>query len=328
AWAESLHEHALLNAESAVALSFLILLFLRGTAKESLKGDADLSIWWLAAIPAVIALAFAGILNAPFLYDDYTHITDAAQASWASIAQQFGPVEHKPGLFFRPVGFAIYWWHYQLLSGHPELWHPASLALHVICAFLVFCLIRLLGLSRLAGLAGALLFAMNGVTAEAVAWIDARFDLIATLLVLLSLILIFRYADTGVFGWMAGALAAGVCAMLTKESAFALPLLASCLPVIDSRLRNRRIWRAVLSMAILSAVLFAYRWWALGGIGGYGTRLSIYHSLNALFFRQWALLFFPLKWAAAGPLARAAACAIAVVLLVSAWIAKPSRGML
>jgi hypothetical protein len=74
-------------------------------------------------------------------------------------------------------------------------------------------------------------------------------------------------------------------------------------------------------------MLFAYRWWALGGIGGYADRTGVsavwrsrpLHTSEALFFRQWAFLFFPVNWtaplewwlraAAVGFLAMMAVCA-------------------
>ena len=51
----------------------------------------------------MILLVYWRVLGAPFLYDDYTHIDDARRADWPTILAAFGPVEHPPGLFFRPL---------------------------------------------------------------------------------------------------------------------------------------------------------------------------------------------------------------------------------
>src|ERR1700722_902628 len=91
-------QHALMNVEGIIALSF-------------------------------VALLFTPILRTPFLYDDYTHITDASQFTWRSVAHQFGPVTGL-GLFFRPVGFFFYWLNYLLARANPVWWHLSSIALH------------------------------------------------------------------------------------------------------------------------------------------------------------------------------------------------------
>jgi hypothetical protein len=95
-------------------------------------------------------------------------------------------------------------------------------------------------------------------------------------------------------------------AVYTKESAFCLPLLPAALLPFLPRAQWRRAIAASLALASVCAILFAYRWWALGGIGGYADRTGVsavwhsrpLHTSEALFFRQWAFLFFPVNWSA------------------------------
>jgi hypothetical protein len=312
-----LSQHALLNVEGFIAVGFLAALFVRGgQGNARVASFAGWRFGAAVAIALVISFSFAPIVRTPFLYDDYTHITDASRFTWRSVVEQFEPVSGR-GLFFRPVGFFLYWLNYLWAGDDPAWWHASSIALHVVCSCLVYALCRELGVSWLASLAGALLFAVTGLAAETVAWIDARFDLMATLLVLLSLILVCR-------GWLMGGLALGAAGMLCKESAYCLPLLIASLTFFkDDR---RRLLRAAAWAGVVAALLFAYRWWALGGIGGYGLRLNALRSAEALFFRQWALLFFPFNWPApASPVFRWTVAMLPFVLAAAAWMAKAPR---
>jgi hypothetical protein len=261
-------QHALMNVEGIVALSFLAILYARGRESELEPTGGAQGYLAVAAIVVVVSLAFAPIFRSPFLYDDYTHITDASRFTWRSVALQFGPVAGR-GLFFRPVGFFFYWLNYLWARADPEWWHASSIALHACCSCLTYALCREVGVSRPASLGGALLFGLSGVSAEAVAWIDARFDLMATALVLGSLIFVCRYSATARTTWLAGALAAGTCAMLSKESGFCLPFLIASLALFRDRKDWKRIGRAASFTGVLAVVLFTYRWWAIGGIGGY-----------------------------------------------------------
>jgi hypothetical protein len=121
-----------------------------------------------------------------------------------------------------------------------------------------------------------------------------------------------------------------VCAALavyTKESAFCLPLLPVALLPFLPRAQWRRAIAASLALGSVCAILFAYRWWALGGIGGYADRTGVsavwhsrpLHTSEALLFRQWAFLFFPVNWSV--PLEwwlRAAASGFLAMLVVYA----------
>jgi hypothetical protein len=329
-------QHALMNTEGIVALSFLAILCTRSRRSDHASFgsfDALQPALVVAMIAVVISIAFVPIVRTPFLYDDYTHITDASRFTLRSIVQQFGPVIGR-GLFFRPVGFFLYWLNYLWAGANPTLWHACNIALHAICSCLTYVLCREIGLSQPASLGGALLFGFNGVSAEAVAWIDAGFVSVTTLLVLLSLIFVCRYAASGRTVWLVGALASGACGMLSKETGYCLPFLIACLALFRHRKDRQPIWRAACFAGAFAVLLFAYRWWALGGIGGYAgaageaviLNFSVARTLDALLLREWAVLFFPFNWSApASPMLRAALAAIPFALAACAWMVRPPR---
>lgn len=343
--------HALLNTESFVALAFLILVFLRSRPGQAGPLDREHNRYLgvavfrylgvVALLCAVVGAAYWSILDTPFLYDDYTHITAAANSTLRTVLAAFGPVAHKPGLFFRPFGFFVYWLSFLWAGAHPRSLHVSSLVFHAASCVLLFALCRQLRMTWTGSLAAALLFALNASSAETVSWIDARFDLMTTSLVLGSLLCLCRFLESGRRVWILAALPIGACAMLSKESAFCLPLLAACLWFFRPEFRHedeqderRRLWTGCAWLAGLAVALFGYRWWALGGIGGYRTspgqvdlsRFHPIHTLNALVLRDWAILFFPLNWSAPpSTLLRIFLISTPIVLAACAWWARIPR---
>jgi len=342
--------HALLNTEAFLALAFLLLVFLRSNPGGAGPHDREPNRYKRVAVVlcAVVLAAYWRVLNSPFLLDDYTHITDATNSTLRSVLAAFGPVEHKPGLFFRPFGFFIYWLNFLWAGAHPRPWHFSSLVLHAASCLLLFALCRQIRITWIGSLAAALLFALNAGSAEAVSWIDARFDPMTTSLVLGSLLCFCRFLESGRRLWMLLALAIGACAMFSKESAYCLPLLAASFWFFRPELRfhdagderaepdkQLSLWIGCTWFAALSVALFAYRWWALGGVGGYRSspgqvdvgHFHPIHTLNALVLRDWAILFFPLNWSAPpGPLLRVFLISIPLVLAACGWWARmPKR---
>jgi hypothetical protein len=332
--------HALLNAESLVALSFLLAVFLRSKNRSDFSRDVAPTRYvpMFLALCCAILLVYWPLLDAPFVYDDYTHITDARNSTWQTILDSFGPVEHKPGLFFRPFGFFIYWLNYLVAGTDPRMWHASSMILHASCSCLLFALCRELGLSNAGSFGAALLFTLSGAATEGVAWIDGRFDPTATFFVLLSLLCLCRYLASGRSAWMASACVAGISAVLSKESAFCLPLLAGCLWFFRPADQEKR--RLIIGCAFLASVavaVFVYRYWALGGIGGYRTaeggvnigQFSAVRMLNAVLVRDWTILFFPINWSRApGTLLTAFVYSAPIALAACAWRARLPRRIL
>ena len=331
-----LSPHSLLNIESLVAIAFLLALLIRARP-SALPTKASPQPDWRLCLGLCLAvfLVYARALGSPFLYDDYTHITDARDATWRSILAAFGPVEHPPGLFYRPFGFLIYWLNYQLAGPDPRLWHAASLAFHAIDACLVYTLSLALRLGKISSAAAAVLFAFSGAAVEPAAWIDSRFDPMATMLVLASLLCVCRFLDYPHTKWVIAACLFGIAGFTSKESAFCLPLLVACLWFFRSD-RNQRLALALAATGTVAAAAFVYRWWALGGIGGYRSAggasnlesFSLVRLLNAVFIRDWTILFFPINWS--GPLAITLAALLmltpvvfAIVLWRGSRIARP-----
>ncbi len=323
--------HALLNLESAIALSFLIALVLRSRASgpvQAAERSARLDLLFLPLLAALALAGFACILRAPFVSDDYTHISEAARSNWRALPRLFGAEQFQPGLFFRPISFLLYRLNYLWAGPHPERWHAGSILLHALDAWLLYLLCRRgLRFTRAAGLCTGLVFAVSAAAAEPVAWIDAGFDLIATGFVLAALLFTCAYFDAPNRRDLALALISAAAALLSKESAFCLPALILCIASLHPRPIAARVRSAFLLITGLCVVIFAYRWWALGGFGGYTVRGSsaldqlrtnFLPRANGLFVRLWTILLFPINWSTTAALSLKAAAAALPVIFAAA----------
>ena len=166
------------------------------------------------------------------------------------------------------------------------------------CA-LVWLLARRLSLQPIPATVAALIFAVHGARPEVVAWAGARFDLLATFFTLAALVVTLRATLQRRSLWAVAGLA--TLALLSKEAAFSLPLLILLLIPFRPDLERPYILRAAAVVAAACVAVLIYRTWYLGGVGGYVSasgepsifQFSAVRSAKALFFRQWAILFFP-----------------------------------
>ena len=276
------------------------------------SGNTLIRVAWTDAISVacVILIGLANFwqtLSYSFLSDDFYLVTLAASTRGYSAAL----FKHGGGTeFFRPVGglalAVTAWW-----AGTDVFsWHLASLLLHLANSALVFLLISRLFSNRPAALIASLLFAIHGTRPEAVAWVSGRFDLISGFFILTGLLLYIAHvrllgrARSRATACYVGSLLAMALAILTKESAYAFPaLLMLTLAVCPGA--SRQDAKRTLPFWALAIVLFAIRWWALGGIGGYTDErtgkpeafsLGMVSITKALALRIWSALYFPINW--------------------------------
>lgn len=169
---------------------------------------------------------------------------------------------HDPLAYFRRLGFFEYYRPLAFVS-HALDWsiwgqramgfHLTNVALHAIASLLVAVLGRRLYGRRVALVAG-LLFALHPASHEAVYWIAARFDLLATCFMLASLLWLLR---DGVASYWIGVVCFAL-ALLSKESALSLPVIAAAADVIvkkrDWETTARRLVPLLLVVAAYAVV--------------------------------------------------------------------------
>ena len=149
--------------------------------------------------------------------------------------------------YFRPLGFLTHAFDAWAWDGLPAGFHITNVLLHAVNGVLVFLLARRVMSLPLAGLAAAL-FVSHASNQEAVFWVSARFDVLATLFVLTAVLLTTRASWASVAG---GALAFAL-ALLSKEAALATPLIVGAYIVFVERATWRRT--AIVIGALLATI--------------------------------------------------------------------------
>lgn len=298
------------NAESIIALDFLLIVFLRVRSQRDYGKVARTAphIVFIACTAIVAFVPFSITIGAPLVHDSYTHVGEAATETWRQVRAFF---THPSGgdLFYRPLGYLSYWLDFRWAGYDPFRWHLWSVIFHVVNTCLVYALATQLAFSRFAAVVAALVFALHGSRAEAVSWVAARFDLLACFFVLLSLLSLNKWVQTRRPRWYAAMIFGALLAVLSKESAYCLPLLALGMIPFKPRSLTRDLLRCSAVLFAVSSAAFSYRFWVLKGVGGYRAdggesallHFSLIRTIKPLFFRQWALLFFPINWSTSLP---------------------------
>jgi len=324
-----------LNAEGVLALSFLLLTLCRRDApsREAPGTTRSTTVISVSAVLMCTGLAFVPALDNPLLHDAYTHVTSAATQTWAGLVHSV--VAHPTGgdEFFRPLGYFTYWLDAKWAGTNPIAWNLWNLGLHLVNTCLVWALARRLSRGVMCATVAALLFGLHGARPEVVAWVGARFDLLATFFVLAALLALNVFVDTGATHWYGVLAFCAFCSFLSKESAYCLPLLALLLIPFHDPTARRRILSGAALIAAVCVVVLAYRTWFLGGIGGYKTEtgtpfIFIFNpilTIKALLFRQWAILLFPVNWSAASLILKWAVLLMVIVAAAFPLASTASR---
>ena len=267
-----------------LVLNGVFLLNLLFGGKRVRSEDCSQETAWFArcgsAAFALLLVAFTVALYLPALQvniadHDWTNRHFGVElASPAAVAHLF--VNPAIDGMYRPLAHLSFRLDYRIFGDSLWGYHLQSIALHVLNSMLVVLLGAHLGMLPAVSRGAALLFAASSVHFEAVLWPAARFDPLATLFCLLSLLCFIRYwkAPGYAVGYLVASLSCFVVGILNKETAYSLVLLIPALIV------TRRLWglppvalrKALLFVAALSAcaaILIGIRIRLFGSLGGY-----------------------------------------------------------
>lgn len=179
-------------------------------------------------------LVYANAIGHPFVHDDVVFIQqNTSIGRWDNIGEAFS----RPGVplqslklttpYYRPVLEIFYRAEYALWGMHPAGFHLFNIVLHVLNAFLVYCLALGWRLKRGWAFAAALLFLVHPLQSEAVACVSGISNLVVAFFFLLGFVgyLKARQAEGRSWGvWTAVALGSFVFALFSKEQAVAFPV--------------------------------------------------------------------------------------------------------
>src|ERR671912_541066 len=182
-----------------------------------------------ATAAAVIAAATVAVywqaLDAGFVGDDVMILHRLRTLTGAAEVARFFRAEFFE--YYRPLGFVAHAADWAIAGADARQFHLTNLLLHTANAVLVLLIGRSLAPGTSAGLIAALLFTLHASNHEAVVWISARFDLMATFFSLAAL----SWMVSGGRGSVALPPVFFLLAVLSKEAAVAMPVAAAAFAV-------------------------------------------------------------------------------------------------
>ena len=238
----------------------------------------------LAIVVLLGLLVYANTLQVPFYFDDYTNIINIPLVK--NLAH-FSDITTDQGYGRRYFGFLTFALNYRFHGLDVTGYHLVNTAIHLAAALLVYRLVSLTfrtpcfssgrhdeGVDPRAGfvaLLAALLFVAHPLQTQAVTYIVQRFASLAAMLYLLSLTCYIRARLCRIepggravtaLAWLAAALVSALLAMLTKETAFTLPIV---ILLYELLFFTGRLKRKLLAIACAVPVLAgsAVTLWAL-----------------------------------------------------------------
>ena len=200
-------------------------------ASERFRALSVRRLWFAMALTFFVIIAYLPSVSINFWVHDWTHRHIGAElTSWREVARLF--VHPQVDGMYRPLAFLSFALDYRLFGVSLWGYHLQNIGLHLINTFLVWGLGRELGFERETSRLAAALFAVASIHFEAVLWPAARFDLLACVFSLVSLLLFIRswkLEGKSSFCFGALSLAMFVVAVLNKETSYCLVLVAPAL---------------------------------------------------------------------------------------------------
>ncbi|MBI1746189.1 MAG: glycosyltransferase family 39 protein [Acidobacteria bacterium] len=281
-----------------------------------------------AAIVSVITLyGYFNTLTSYFVGDDHFVLRACASMGLSDIAHLF---RFGQPSFIRP----IYWLsllHDYFFWGHnPIGFHLTNVLLQIANALLLFGILISLTERIEIALLGAFLFATHPIHSEVIAWVAGRGDALVTLFGLAGLLYFIKSTRTGSRSYLGFFYLFFILALLTKETAVVLPIIAIILDFLVLKSVSRlTFFKRLLSYFPFCVILLAYlvwRYFLLHGLGGYEGRHFLnlsYSSLRAVFIGSFEYLLLPYNQSRLAPFPILKA--ILVVIIVSPLFAFASR---
>jgi Dolichyl-phosphate-mannose-protein mannosyltransferase len=226
-----------------------------------------------ATLVALAALVFLPAVWSGFVADDFVLLQTAQLfrgLGWALHHNDLGQ-PGTSGHFYRPLWVTWNGWWFRAFGSSALAFHLLSILLYAIVTLEVWLLARRL-LGPIRGWIAAAAFALYPRHGESVAWISGNTDLTAVVPALGALLVLSTRWRSWIRVPIAVALA--IVAVLCKEVAYVLPLLATALVIaLAGRWTSvrRGDWIGIAAMTLSLAAVLTVRGEVLGGVGGYAT---------------------------------------------------------
>jgi tetratricopeptide (TPR) repeat protein len=244
------------------------------------KKDPSRPVWqspffWLILLPVVLYIKivffdFTALDDQFFVVDQASFNQDSGNLFSVFNRGLFVP---QNDVYYRPIFLIDLILENQLFGSKPWGYHLTSLVFHLLSVCLLFVFLKRIRIPEIPALLLALLFSVHPVLTQTVAWIPGRNDLILMIFFLTTLILVIDYCRTPRLVLFIAQFITFLLALLTKETAVAIPVIAILL------------LRFVFSVR-LSKMLPLFGSWVLALFIWYGLRATSDPMYQGMLFQE------------------------------------------
>jgi tetratricopeptide (TPR) repeat protein len=214
----------------------------------------------LAVYGKTLQYDFIGLDDTDLIKENYNFIKDLSNLPKAFSTDVFYNPASGAGsnAYYRPLLTVSLMLDTQVGGVSPKFYHFTNLLLHFLSCLLLLKLFIRLKIDPDLSFAGALLFAVHPVLAQAVAWIPGRNDSLLTVFVLAGFIFFLRYLEKKSFLDLTLHLLFSAMALFTKEPAVFLPVLCLLYYFMFSGSSAKRNGILILSSGYAAVILLWY----------------------------------------------------------------------
>lgn len=189
--------------------------FRKESVRAVIRSDAAFGL----LLAGLLLFVYFPALTGAFVYDDAHHITRPELRSLAGLARIW--TEPSATAQYYPVSHSLFWLQHQLWGDSVVWYHLTNLALHAGAAFLLWIVLRRLGVpgARWA----AVVFALHPLCVESVAWISEQKNTLSTVFYLGAALFYLRFDERRGRAFYAAAFLLFVLALLSKSVTATLP---------------------------------------------------------------------------------------------------------
>ena len=236
----------------------------RSTAKNNDNIKSDIWQTYSVAILAVFTfLLYIQVINFDFSgFDDRVIIQENNEllSSVSNIGEVFLNDAFFQGgkqQFFRPLQNLTFMFDTIIAGGNTWMYHFTNLIFHIMAVVALYYLLLELGFSSKISLISSLLFASSPLFTHAVVWVPGRGDIMLGIFSMLFLFFLSKYLKTDNIKFLIFNFISFIFALLSKESALFLPLMA-LLFVIIMHSEKFQVNKAILPGLVYTILVILY----------------------------------------------------------------------
>jgi protein O-mannosyl-transferase len=166
----------------------------------------------------ILAEYYPAIFAETCILDDRSMLLSMSSVKYIDLSNVFFP-NSSDGLYYRPLIHLSFLFDRFVWGLEPAIMHFENILIHLTSAILIFIIARqIISKSSIIPLFAALIFATHPIATESVNWISGRTDLLAVMLVLISLYFIIYSLKSNKLLWFAVSFVSLILGVMAKET--------------------------------------------------------------------------------------------------------------